>query len=841
MLKNRILACALAGTLIVPMGLALPIDRAAAQQQILDITARSAVAAHDALKQTAVLPDFRIGGTYDLDDPASWENGGVGGVTLESLGADPLRLGYIALGTPKTDAEGRIINAVVIPSFYSGDSTSMYDQWVEGSALSGGPVVGPGKLIDTDRFYVVMFDAIGLWGASKPSDGLGLKFPLYSYYDQVQAQYRVLRDQLNVGRVALVTGVSMGGSQTHLWGVMHSPSGFVRAVMPIGGTTQEDGGDPVRAWLFQLATAALESDPVWKETGGDYYDRPKDQHPNQGVAFHWSVLSQSGFDLGYRATQPWETVKRDVFFWNPPTPEAGAGMAAMAQNFDAVDLLYRNRTGLDYNINDDLGRSRADTLVLHVKNDNWLVFPLAERAAERIPGARLIGEESPLSHYAVFGMPNNQAANPIFRDFLQTVAIGAETPDVELPDWRIASVAKDIDPQRSFWKEEITYPFPVKFTTGKDSLGREWQIGYMDEYAGKDPNSRTLVIIHGKGAFGAHYGNIMTYALAKGLRVVVPDLPSYGQSGPGNLALDESRSMANMREAIHDALGRIGVEKAAFFGHSMGGQFVLGYALNWPDQVESIILEGPAGLEEFPREVPIGGGETVDAFDPALANQGQKWREVWKPLGLFDAEFNRTPEEVEDFFNWRKRDAAGNPSPASTGYFLRETPYARLHTDQRIAMIKGNPREFDQWVAAFIWDIHSMVAENLKDDPDNLYRRLPQIKAPIFLTFGAREPFIPSTPLNGLTDMANEVITPFAERLAAAGNPPLVKVYPGAAHFIHTDEPVRYPRDVVDFVLTGKVSLADPLITDALINGTAKEAAAADSAGSAATTEGLSK
>ena len=54
----------------------------------------------------------------------------------------------------------------------------MYEQWVMGTALSGTtPIIGPGRPIDTDRYYVVMVDPLGTWGASKPSDGLGIKFP----------------------------------------------------------------------------------------------------------------------------------------------------------------------------------------------------------------------------------------------------------------------------------------------------------------------------------------------------------------------------------------------------------------------------------------------------------------------------------------------------------------------------------------------------------------------------------------------------------------------------------------------------------------------------------------
>ena len=237
-------------------------------------TRRSSQIQHDGLKKYYEIPNFRLGGKYDLNDPSSWESGGKGGVTLESLGGGKLRTAYIAIGSPRRNAAGEITNAVVINSYYSRDSTDMYEQWVKGAALSGGvPIVGPGRPIDTNRYYVIMVDPLGTWGASKPSDGLGIRFPQYSYFDMVQANYRMLRDGLRVARVALVTGVSMGGTQTYVWGVMHPE--YINALMPIGGTTQSDAGDPVGNWTFQLMTAAIESDPVWQATKGDYYKLPR--------------------------------------------------------------------------------------------------------------------------------------------------------------------------------------------------------------------------------------------------------------------------------------------------------------------------------------------------------------------------------------------------------------------------------------------------------------------------------------------------------------------------------------------------------------------------------------
>ena len=78
--------------------------RVLAQQPL---TPRSVVAALDGQKLTYEVPNFRIGGKYDLAQPAAWANGGVGGTTLESLGAKPARTAYIAMGTPQAQRQGR--------------------------------------------------------------------------------------------------------------------------------------------------------------------------------------------------------------------------------------------------------------------------------------------------------------------------------------------------------------------------------------------------------------------------------------------------------------------------------------------------------------------------------------------------------------------------------------------------------------------------------------------------------------------------------------------------------------------------------------------------------------
>jgi len=364
---------------------------------------------HAKVKKYYEIPNFRLGGTYNLDAaPETWRNGGEGGTTLESLGAGPLQVAYIAVGTPKRNDRGEIVNAVIISTFYSGDSSWMYNTWYEGqpaNAFSGGAVVGPGRTIDTGKNYVVFLDAIGLWGASKPSLGLGCKFPKYSYMDMVAANYRLLRDHLNVAEVKVATGCSMGATQTWVWGVMYSPSGFVKAIMPIGGTTASDGDDPVGQWTFRLAQAAIESDPNWRATGGSYYHLPKEKHPNQGMQFMWSTLQLTGYTFPVRSATPWKTLQREVFYWEPKGEET-ATYIARVKNEDAVDFWYRNEAGFGYNINKELKRIKARTLVVHVVNDNWLLVANARKAAEATPGALFATLSDPQAHYGVFRAPN---------------------------------------------------------------------------------------------------------------------------------------------------------------------------------------------------------------------------------------------------------------------------------------------------------------------------------------------------------------------------------------------------------------------------------------------------
>jgi homoserine O-acetyltransferase len=103
---KRLLVCLVLLALTASVASAQPFSRRSSQEK------------HDGLKKYYEVANFKLGGKYDLANPSKWENGGEGGVTLESLGGGKLRTAYIAVGTPRRNAAGEITNAVVISSYY---------------------------------------------------------------------------------------------------------------------------------------------------------------------------------------------------------------------------------------------------------------------------------------------------------------------------------------------------------------------------------------------------------------------------------------------------------------------------------------------------------------------------------------------------------------------------------------------------------------------------------------------------------------------------------------------------------------------------------------------------
>ncbi|MGF6650554.1 homoserine acetyltransferase [Paraburkholderia youngii] len=124
-----------------------------------------------------------------------------------------------------------------------------------------GELFGRGQPLDANNYFIILPDAIGTGGSSKPSDGLGTRFPNYNYEDMVFAQHRLLTEHLNIRHLRLLIGNSMGGMHAWIWGVRHPD--FMDALVPMASQPTEMSG---RNWMLRrMLIEMVRNDPEYQD------------------------------------------------------------------------------------------------------------------------------------------------------------------------------------------------------------------------------------------------------------------------------------------------------------------------------------------------------------------------------------------------------------------------------------------------------------------------------------------------------------------------------------------------------------------------------------------------
>jgi homoserine O-acetyltransferase len=215
------------------------------------------------------------------DDPGRRQFAAVGPLDLETGGRLPeVDVAYETWGTlnPARD------NAVLVEHALTGDSH------VSGPAGPGHPtpggwdgLIGPGRPLDTDHWFVVASNVLGgcqgSTGPASPSaDGRpwGSRFPFVTVRDQVEVEAR-LADHLGIEAWAAVVGGSMGGMRALEWAVTHPE----RVVTTIALATTPYASAEQIAWCAPQLSA-IRSDPLF--SGGDYYDQESGPVVGLGIA-----------------------------------------------------------------------------------------------------------------------------------------------------------------------------------------------------------------------------------------------------------------------------------------------------------------------------------------------------------------------------------------------------------------------------------------------------------------------------------------------------------------------------------------------------------------------------
>jgi len=210
----------------------------------------------------------------------------------------PITIAYETCGKLNDDKS----NAVLICHALSGDS-HVAGYYSEDDPKPGwwDIMVGPGKGIDTDKYFIICSNILGgCMGSTGPCtyhpktvEPYGHDFPVVTIGDMVRAQ-KALLGHLGIKKILSVIGGSIGGMQVLEWSVRY-PEMVVSAV-PLATTTRHSA---LAIAFNEVARQAIMTDPNWNN--GDYYAGPK---PDIGLAVarmigHITYLSDESMRLKF--------------------------------------------------------------------------------------------------------------------------------------------------------------------------------------------------------------------------------------------------------------------------------------------------------------------------------------------------------------------------------------------------------------------------------------------------------------------------------------------------------------------------------------------------------------
>jgi homoserine O-acetyltransferase len=315
----------------------------------------------------------------------------VGGRTLRDV-----KVGWEAYGALNAARD----NVVIVPHFFSANSHAAGKYKAEDAAPGyWDAIIGPGKPIDTAKFYVISVDSLVNLNTKDPNTTTtgpatvnpetgkpwGMSFPIVTIRDFVQVQ-KALLDSLGVTRVHAAVGASMGALQGLDWAAAYPD--FVHRVAPVIGAAEAD------AWTIgriELWGQAIMLDPNWN--GGDYYGKAE---PAAGLALalkmvtldarHWGWADRTfGRKWAVDGANPLTEFKNRYAIVQT-LDNAGA---ARARTADANHFLYLVRANQLFvaghasgGLEAGLAMIKAKALFLPAKSDLLLVPDASRKAVE---------------------------------------------------------------------------------------------------------------------------------------------------------------------------------------------------------------------------------------------------------------------------------------------------------------------------------------------------------------------------------------------------------------------------------------------------------------------------
>jgi homoserine O-acetyltransferase len=315
----------------------------------------------------------------------------------------PVTLAYETWGT--LNARGD--NAILITHALTGNSHAHDSKHPDDpKAAWWNLLIGPGRPIDTTRYFVICSNILGsCYGSTGPSSSdprtgrpYGMRFPVITIRDMVHAQQRLI-DALGVRKLALVVGGSIGGQQALEWAVTYPE--LVQKVAVVAATASLTA----QAIAFsEIERQAIMTDPAWR--GGDY---APGNGPGAGLAIARMLAM-----ITYQSEETMEIrfARRPARYDTAPSPSGSPNLGgrfdvenylyyqgeSLVRRFDANSYLYISRAMDLYDVSEGypsleaaLRRLKSKALFVGIRSD--FLFPAA-RVRWLTDQVRTLGREA---------------------------------------------------------------------------------------------------------------------------------------------------------------------------------------------------------------------------------------------------------------------------------------------------------------------------------------------------------------------------------------------------------------------------------------------------------------
>lgn len=310
-----------------------------------------------------------------------------GGATIRNV-----KIGWQAAGTLNAERS----NAILITHFFSGNSHA-FGKYAATDKAAGywDAIIGPGKAIDTNKYYVLSSDTLVNLNTGVPTvvttgpasinpdtgKPYGMSFPIVSMKDFVDVQ-KALIESLGIRKLKAVVGASMGALQAYEWAANYPD--MVERIVPVIGHSEADSY--LVGWLNIWAQPIM-LDPKWN--GGDYYGK---EPPLEGLKASLKVIShQANHSEWTNKNQPHVAAddskppaaalnnKFKVEAW---LDQIAAARAAVS---DANHLLYLVKA--NQLTAADPSKIKTPALVLYSPTDLVFPAPLVDETAKKMSAA----------------------------------------------------------------------------------------------------------------------------------------------------------------------------------------------------------------------------------------------------------------------------------------------------------------------------------------------------------------------------------------------------------------------------------------------------------------------